>query len=341
MMADKRDAIRAGIKELEDYGYLVRYRYRKKDTKKYAGMVWVCSDYPETLDIQEVLDVLDGYGCEILPETTAINGSNRIVKANAGADNTNNNNVKNNKHKSSNKATLRATDKRDRKITVSMFEQFWSIYPNKTDKGKAKTKWQQICTRKTDRDSIPLWSQIEKAINEQKKTDRWSKHGYIPLPTTWLNQQRWLDDPAMMADFEDTPSMQKVSGDPRKIARRYLQSRDMTDIFMRKSHQPAMNLFRAHNRDLDEGVVATVLIKFCEQIKTVQDENIPKTSEFYQFSPHPLTVIEGYIEFLEEQSSWMDSLSLAVFDITSAIFSQYRSKLKRLDTYNRDPLTGR
>ena len=70
-----------------------------------------------------------------------------------------------------------------------MFEQFWQVYPNKTDKGKTLSKWNQLCAKK----ERPKLQTLITAIVEQKKTKRW-QNGYIPMPTTWLNQSRWLDD---------------------------------------------------------------------------------------------------------------------------------------------------
>jgi hypothetical protein len=78
-------------------------------------------------------------------------------------------------------------------ITTSMFAKFWHLFPIKPDKGKALTAWKKLCKQK-DR---PTWKTVRMALVTQKKTKRWEK-GYIPHPTTWLNQSRWLDDPVEM-----------------------------------------------------------------------------------------------------------------------------------------------
>jgi len=89
-------------------------------------------------------------------------------------------------------------------IVASQFEKFWRIYPRKTDKGKALTKWNNICSKKsTDR---PKWRVISRAVRKQKKSDRWQDPKFIPHPTTWLNQSRWLDDPEEMKNRETTES---------------------------------------------------------------------------------------------------------------------------------------
>jgi len=86
----------------------------------------------------------------------------------------------------------------NKKITPNQFNIFWKIYPGKkSDKGKCLSKWKTMCGWKGE--TPPTWFEIKKAISTQSKTDRWKK-GMIPLPHTWLNQRRWLDDPKQMND---------------------------------------------------------------------------------------------------------------------------------------------
>lgn len=71
------------------------------------------------------------------------------------------------------------------------FEKFWNLYPKKTGKGKAKDSWLKL---NPDTDFLV---KILFAVEQQKKSEQWQKDGgqFIPLPTTWLNQSRWDDDP--------------------------------------------------------------------------------------------------------------------------------------------------
>lgn len=80
-----------------------------------------------------------------------------------------------------------------------MFDKFWKLYPKKADKGKALTAWNKICKRSINQ--RPTYHQVIKAILSQKKSERWQTVEYIPMPTTWLNQARWLDDPTQMKSF--------------------------------------------------------------------------------------------------------------------------------------------
>lgn len=84
-------------------------------------------------------------------------------------------------------------------ITVC-FEKFWSLYPKKISKKKTMEIWNKI---KPDKNLLEV---ILKAIEVAKKTDQW-KRGYIPHPTTYLNQERW-NDKFTTEDFESDDNNQ-------------------------------------------------------------------------------------------------------------------------------------
>jgi hypothetical protein len=117
--------------------------------------------------------------------------------------------------------TLQETSSPNKRITASMFDQFWSIYPRKTDKGKALSKWLQVCKRK----DAPTWREVKRAILQQKQSERWQESMFIPMPATWLNQRRWLDDPSEMKKIDFN---QPVSGPAFVIddGRRYDRCKD-------------------------------------------------------------------------------------------------------------------
>ena len=73
--------------------------------------------------------------------------------------------------------------------TDDRFEQFWAAYPRKVGKGNARQAWSKI--KMTD----DLFATILNAVEQQKQWEQWQKDNgqFIPLPATWLNQQRWDD----------------------------------------------------------------------------------------------------------------------------------------------------
>jgi hypothetical protein len=87
------------------------------------------------------------------------------------------------------------------KITKTMFNDFWKIYPRKARKGKALTAWNHLCSKQVK--ERPSWKELRKAIHDQKESEQWQKdEKYIAHAATWLNQSLWLDDPKEMVSFD-------------------------------------------------------------------------------------------------------------------------------------------
>ena len=87
--------------------------------------------------------------------------------------------------------TLKASDKSCKDTEAdALFEAFWSAYPKKVGKAYVKK-----CFLKLN-PTGELVDFMINAIKNQASTDNWKKEGgqYIPNPSTWLNQQRWLDE---------------------------------------------------------------------------------------------------------------------------------------------------
>ena len=69
------------------------------------------------------------------------------------------------------------------------FEKFWQRYPKKRAKKPAYKAW---CKLKLTRG---LFTEIMQALQQHKRSEQWQRDNgrFIPLPTTWINQERWTD----------------------------------------------------------------------------------------------------------------------------------------------------
>ncbi len=74
------------------------------------------------------------------------------------------------------------------------FDIFWSAYPSKVGKGRARASF-EIAAKRIRRDGgDPLPVMLE-ALERAVASARWRDPTYtIPNPATWLNQERWEDD---------------------------------------------------------------------------------------------------------------------------------------------------
>ena len=70
------------------------------------------------------------------------------------------------------------------------FAQFWSAYPKKEDKKEAQRAFDKAMTKTSLGDILP-------ALGRAIASEQWTKDRgkYIPLASTWLNKERWTDQP--------------------------------------------------------------------------------------------------------------------------------------------------
>jgi hypothetical protein len=70
------------------------------------------------------------------------------------------------------------------------FDEFWKAYPNKVGKDAARKAFDK---RKVTR---ALLDEMLAAIARQRQSKQWADDGgkYIPHPSTWLNEGRWMDE---------------------------------------------------------------------------------------------------------------------------------------------------
>jgi hypothetical protein len=76
------------------------------------------------------------------------------------------------------------------RITLTLFERFWSVYPRKTAKDAARKEFIRIGADEAKTDAM-----IAK-VNAYKASPQWTKDGgqYVPHARTWLHQKRWEDE---------------------------------------------------------------------------------------------------------------------------------------------------
>lgn len=96
------------------------------------------------------------------------------------------------------------------------FLEFWSAYPKKVGKEAARKVWVKIKKPAESLDAILT------ALAWQSKSAQWTKNQgqFIPNPSTYLSQQRWLDEPPVVT----TPKLTAVGQKSASAANRWLDS---------------------------------------------------------------------------------------------------------------------
>ena len=93
-------------------------------------------------------------------------------------------------------------------VLSDRFDEFWSAYPKKVKKIKAREAWMKI------KPSAALHQKILAAVEAAKNSRQWKKDNgdFIPHPTSWLNQGRWEDELPTDGSSEETnnPFLQRL-----------------------------------------------------------------------------------------------------------------------------------
>ena len=135
---------------------------------------------------------------------------------------TNNNSCANEPEKCASNAQTPVVNKKktEQQANAQRFDVFWNAYPRKTDKKRARKRWDAL---KVD---DALLEKMIRAIDAQKQSDQWRRDDgqFIPHPTTWLNGERWED------------STERITvPKPREPTRDYYSEPDFIDLMeMRK-----------------------------------------------------------------------------------------------------------
>jgi hypothetical protein len=81
---------------------------------------------------------------------------------------------------------------------MDAFDEFWAAYPRKEAKGAARKAFAKAMKKATVETMLD-------ALRWQRQRPQWLKDNgdYIPLPATWLNQERWDDEPSKTPQLSD------------------------------------------------------------------------------------------------------------------------------------------
>ena len=85
------------------------------------------------------------------------------------------------------------------KKVLAAFDDFWEAFPRgrKRSKAKAREAWVKACQKENPAAII--------AAAKHYATTPEAKGKYVPMPSSWLNQERWDDDRAAWEGTEPDP----------------------------------------------------------------------------------------------------------------------------------------
>lgn len=87
------------------------------------------------------------------------------------------------------KSELKEENRIEENRLIASFDAFWEKYPKKVDRKKALAKWMKI------KPSEEMAKKIISDVEARKRRGEWKDKQYILNPTTYLNGERWNDQP--------------------------------------------------------------------------------------------------------------------------------------------------
>jgi hypothetical protein len=123
---------------------------------------------------------------------------------------------------------------RDKSLVVSEFATWYQDYPRKEKRLDAEKAWIKLTDdeRRMAAEKLPLFLPYYK-----HKRDLGEAH-FIPLPTTWLNGKRWLDDPPKIERIVPRATRGGATVDFAELGRQKMNGR----------HEPAGNVVDVEGR---------------------------------------------------------------------------------------------
>lgn len=163
VLKEGREAIRSGLRELENHHYLIRIK-REREAGKFGGY-----DY----ELHETTVYGKPSTVEPMSEKPMSENHTQIIT----------------KEQITNKTITNINNKPYSPLEAS--DLFWEMYPKKINRDKCKEKYIRLINKEPELGQI-----IYDDLQAKVESDQWTKQNgqFIPLPMTYLNQRRWEDE---------------------------------------------------------------------------------------------------------------------------------------------------
>lgn len=190
-----KDAISAALKELEKAGYINRSRIRTEGGQL-GGTKYIIREIPA-----DVSQPMAGFPAQAEPaQEEPAQGNPPQLNTKGLITDQSNPPISPEADEPPKEPKGRKKGKEKAEAKADDFDRFWSAYPLKVGKKKARDAFAKV--------KVPVETLLA-ALEVQKKSAQWVKDGgaYIPHPTTWLNGERWEDEAAVGAAPGPAPSV--------------------------------------------------------------------------------------------------------------------------------------
>lgn len=179
------DAIRSGLHELEEQGYLSRQRKRNAEGKL-GDMEYILYEEPQkpkpkaqTEETSTVAEPIQEIPTQA--ESTQINkdiNNNRLNQEQRERE----------EPKLLSRLNSQPLPLETAQLQNEYFKRFWLMYPRKAKQFQAQLAWNALPV------DVELYERILQAVEKYSKTRQWADKTYVPYPENFIDGKRWEDD---------------------------------------------------------------------------------------------------------------------------------------------------
>lgn len=180
--SEGREAVRSALTELEEFGYVER-KWLRGEGEDTPSMHYLVSELPACPEIGNPENWVPRIRDAQKPATSK-EGSKEVVSTDS-------------------QQTLTPS--------VDFFAAFWKVYPLKTAKGAARKAWPKAL-RAVGGDGDKIVQAAYRYRNDPNREQQFTAH-----PSTWLNAERWDDDPLPPRQTNGSARMSNVEKSWRNI----------------------------------------------------------------------------------------------------------------------------
>jgi len=313
-MKEGEDAIRSGLAELEEQGYLVRLRYRHKETKKFIGSFWAYTDFPGDFYLDDHIKWLESMNYEIIQKNEESENPDRENPDVAKPD------VEKAGLKIPNYKNTNKDKKNNKKMT---FDEFKEYFPQEWFKDDSfQENIEDYFTHRKEKGNTPTKTATKRLVNQLSKFD---------LPTinealsrSVANGWTGVFPDAIKNKPQTTPNNPPANGNGIKPIVEQYTKKEKTKKQIVDCYKSAKQ--RIANPNSSEQL-AQNMINLLNQISQIQQSKGIVYPNRLRNVLTPVSALQDYVEWLNEECDWMDHFTPKLFDAEHNIFNKFRSAM--------------
>jgi len=330
-MKEGINSVDQSLKELEELGYLMRIRYKDKNSKQFTGTLWAYTDIPNNFKPISFPGI-EHYDLE-LPETQPQYGNHNMASMIWEPCYGNqpliilNKNIKKEKNITKKENCDLLTQSNTNKLvdpvdeTIPAFQLFWKLYPRKQRQFDTEKEWNILWTKTKPVYRRELWTKIRHALKDQKQSNQWQDPTLVPLAVNWLKGKRWLDEnPAPVKHKADV--VVEINEDNDVIITTYLLrvfksvGRERLKWFKEELYGKAIQDTRLPVKEHRAVLLALLdLLQYCSDNQKPIAKNQPGI-------PSVDILIMDYLDWLSEQD-WINDLTARAYSFPNVLFQKF------------------